>query len=63
MKCTEKADLYINRLVIAWGQEWKQINCKGVGGSYWNDGNVLKQYGSLGCAKMINLLEIIELHT
>ena len=40
-----------------------EINCKGVGWSYWNDGNVLKQWGSHGCAKMINLLEIIELHT
>lgn len=40
-----------------------EINCKGVGGSYWDDGNVVKQYGSHGCAKMINFLEIIELHT
>ena len=39
-----------------------EINCKRAEGSYWNDGNVLKQYGSHGCAKMINLLEIIELH-
>lgn len=54
VKCPEQANLYVERLVVAWnwGEQMEQeVSTNSYRVSFWDDDDVLKDYGD-GCVTL-----------